>query len=208
MFVVNMGAQPTKPAANSGTLQWNNGGKFAGTTAGTGSNISWNGDNAFSIIDGVNGGHDSLYVNLGTGQNSTLVTIGGAGAFNGSRIDCPGPSLEISSAGPLFFAREAGLPFAEFDQNGNFQITKTGNGFGVREGGDCKQGVGTLVAGTVVIANASITAVSRIFLTAQTIAGVAGALGVSARVVGTSFTVTSTSAADVSTFAYEIFEPA
>jgi hypothetical protein len=38
--------------------------------------------------------------------------------------------------------------------------------------------------------------------------GVPGWLRVSARVAGTSFTVTSSSGTDAGTFAYEIFEPA
>ncbi len=81
-------------------------------------------------------------------------------------------------------------------------------GFRAAEGGNAKQGTGVLVAGTVTIANTSVTANSRIFLTTQTPGGTPGALYVSARTAGTSFNVTSTNGADTSTFAYEIFEPA
>jgi hypothetical protein len=90
--------------------------------------------------------------------------------------------------------------------NGSLDIDSTGKGVQVAEGANAKQGTATLTAGTVTVANTSITATSRIFLTTQAPAGTPGALYISATVAGTSFTVTSTSGADASTFAYEIFE--
>jgi hypothetical protein len=81
-------------------------------------------------------------------------------------------------------------------------------GLRVKEGINAKQGTATLVAGTVTIANTSVTANSRILLTSQVDGGTPGFLRVSARVVGTSFTITSSNAADTSTVAYQIFEPA
>ena len=81
------------------------------------------------------------------------------------------------------------------------------NGLRVFEGANAKQGVATLVAGTVTVSNTSVTAVSRIFLTSQADGGTTGYLRVSARVVGTSFTITSGSGTDTSTVAYEIAEP-
>lgn len=86
-------------------------------------------------------------------------------------------------------------------------ISEMRNGIRVREGANAKQGVATLVAGTVVVANTTITANSRIFLTTQVPGGTPGFLRVSARVVGTSFTILSSNAADTSVVAYEIFEP-
>jgi hypothetical protein len=82
-------------------------------------------------------------------------------------------------------------------------------GVQVKEGANAKQGVATLAAGTVTVANTSVTASSRIILTAQLLGGVATpwALAVTARTAGTSFTITSASAADTSTVAWEIFEP-
>jgi hypothetical protein len=59
----------------------------------------------------------------------------------------------------------------------------------------------------VTVANTNVTANSRIFLTGQVLGGTAGGLNVTSRTAGTSFVVTSTNAADTSTFAYEIFEP-
>lgn len=79
-------------------------------------------------------------------------------------------------------------------------------GFATKEAANGKQGVATLVAGTVTVSNHSITAVSRIFLTAQD-GNTTGALRVSARTAGTSFTITSSSNTDTGVVAYEIFEP-
>ena len=90
---------------------------------------------------------------------------------------------------------------------GSLDIQSAGNGLKVREGSNAKQGTATLVAGTVTVANTSVTASSRIFLTTQTPGGTAGFLVVSAIVAGTSFTILSSNAADTSTVAYEIFEP-
>ena len=95
--------------------------------------------------------------------------------------------------------------FAAF--TGQIDAETAGNGFSVKEGANAKQGVATLVAGTVTVANTAVTANSRILLTTQTPGGTAGFLVVSARVAGTSFTILSSNAADTSVVAYEIFEP-
>jgi hypothetical protein len=84
-------------------------------------------------------------------------------------------------------------------------IPKTG--LVVTEGANAKQGVATLVAGAVTVNNTSITANSRIFLTSQVDGGTPGSVRVSARVAGTSFTITSSSGTDTSTVAYIISEP-
>lgn len=91
---------------------------------------------------------------------------------------------------------------------GSFAIATAGQGFQVKEGANAKQGTAVLAGGTVTVANTSVTATSRIFLTAQTTGAAPGALRVSARVAGTSFTITSSSATDTSTVAYLIMEPA
>lgn len=86
-------------------------------------------------------------------------------------------------------------------------LQTAGKGYRVKEGANAKMGLSTLVAGTLVVANTSITATSRIFLTAQTTGGTPGFLRVSARVVGTSFTILSSNAADTSDVAWLIMEP-
>jgi hypothetical protein len=88
---------------------------------------------------------------------------------------------------------------AEFTKKTGLVVSEAANG---------KQGVTTLVGGTKVVSNTSITANSRIFLTTNTPGGTPGWLQVSDRTAGTSFTILSSSNTDTSVVAYEIFEPA
>lgn len=89
---------------------------------------------------------------------------------------------------------------------GNILISTIGKGLQVKTGINSKLGTAVLVLGTVTVANASITANSRIFLTSQVDGGVVGSLRVSAKNVGISFTITSSSALDTSTVAWNIIE--
>lgn len=91
---------------------------------------------------------------------------------------------------------------------GNILASTAGRGVRVAEGSNAKMGVATLVAGTVVVSNTSVTANSRIMLTCQTPGGTPGFLRVSARTAGTSFTILSSSNTDTSVVAWVIFEPA
>jgi hypothetical protein len=93
------------------------------------------------------------------------------------------------------------------DAEGDLNLHLAGGGLSVKEGSNAKMGTATLVAGTVTVSTTRVTANSRIFLTAQNTGGTPGALRVSARTAGTSFTVTSTSGSDTSTVAWMIVEP-
>jgi hypothetical protein len=85
-----------------------------------------------------------------------------------------------------------------------------GKGLKVKEGTNAKMGLATLNSGTGVVINTTVvTANSRIFLTIQAVAGTTpGTPVVVSRVAGTSFTIKSTGAADTSTVAWMIVEPA
>lgn len=91
---------------------------------------------------------------------------------------------------------------------GALRFGTAGGGISVTEGAGASMGVATLAAGTATVANAKVTANSRIFLTAQTSGTAPGALRISARTPGTAFTITSTSATDTSQVAWFIIEPA
>lgn len=80
--------------------------------------------------------------------------------------------------------------------------------FKASEAVNAAQGIATLSAGTITVANTSITANSRILITAQETGILTGILRVSARTAGTSFTISSSVLTDTATVAYEIFEPA
>jgi hypothetical protein len=87
----------------------------------------------------------------------------------------------------------------------NFQAAK--DEIEALQDGLARTGTAVLVAGTVTVNDDSITADSRILLTANVPGGTPGFLHVSARSVGVSFTITSSSATDTSTVAYFILEP-
>lgn len=72
-----------------------------------------------------------------------------------------------------------------------------------------RRGRTTLVTGTKVVTDASITATSIILLTAQVLGTVTAPkpLAVTARSVGVSFTITSSDATDTSVVGYLIIEP-
>lgn len=115
---------------------------------------------------------------------------------------------EVSYCGVA--AQKAGTltEVAQFLPSVGIAIQQAGTGLSVKEGSNCKQGVATLVGGTVTVANTSVTASSRIQLTPQTLGTILrpAAVGVSARTAGTSFTITSFDVTDTSDVAYEIFE--
>jgi hypothetical protein len=88
---------------------------------------------------------------------------------------------------------------------GNVDISVVGSGIKVAEGSNAKQGVATLSSGVIVVPNTSVTATSRIFLTAQD-NNSTGVLRISSRTPGVSFTITSSNSGDSGVIAYEIFE--
>lgn len=110
----------------------------------------------------------------------------------------------------FFGAASAGTFFMTIDgstgMNGSLSFTGVGQGINGRSGTNARFGVATLVAGTVTVANTSITANTQIHLTPQTSSGTRGSPGITAKVVGTSFTITSTSATDTSTVFWQLFE--
>ena len=71
-------------------------------------------------------------------------------------------------------------------------------------------GQATLVGGTVVVPAPNVAANSRIFLTAQSLGTVTApsTLAVSARVIGTSFTILASQATDTSVVAWQVVAPA
>jgi len=113
---------------------------------------------------------------------------------------------------------DAGSALPYFDEDGpngpitmnraDLSVKTAGKGLRVAEGSNARQGLAVLVAGSKVVATTVVTANSRIFLTSNVDGGTPGFLRVSARSAGTSFTITSSNAADTSSVAWEIFEPA
>jgi len=90
---------------------------------------------------------------------------------------------------------------------GNLKLSVAGNGILIKEGVNATMGTATLVAGTIVVSTTKALTTSRIFFQVKTAGGVSGFLSYTI-VNGTSFTVTSSSVTDTSTFSWVILEPA
>lgn len=99
-------------------------------------------------------------------------------------------------------------PVRTLDVSGDIGLTTAGNGIYIKEGTNATMGTATLTAGTVVVSTTKVTASSRIFLTTNggTLTNI-GALYVSARSAGTSFTISSANILDASNVAWIILEP-
>lgn len=132
-----------------------------------------------------------------------------ADTFSRALFSTDGSQKQSSGSAPadVVQSRPAAGIFAV--STGSLSVTTAGQGLRVNEGANGKQGTATLAAGTVVVANTSVTANSRIVcgLVSLGTVTVPSALGVSARVVGTSFTILASQATDTSVVWYEIFEP-
>lgn len=94
---------------------------------------------------------------------------------------------------------------------GNFIAATAGKGMRIKEGSNARSGQSVLVAGTVTVANTSITANSRVQLTRAIGGGTRGLLEVGTVVNGTSFVInsvdsTGTPVADTSTINWLIVE--
>lgn len=77
----------------------------------------------------------------------------------------------------------------------------------IEDGSDKRMGQATLVAGTVTVANETVTANTRIFLTRQVADGTLGHLSVGTVTAGTSFVIDSSDASDTSTINWLLIEP-
>lgn len=95
-------------------------------------------------------------------------------------------------------------------QNIHTAATPTFAGLKITEGSNAYMGVATLSGGTIVVSTNKVAADSRIFLTIQSLGTVAApkAIGVTARVAATSFTITSADPTDTSLVAWQIITPA
>jgi hypothetical protein len=92
--------------------------------------------------------------------------------------------------------------------NGNISITAAGKGLKVKDGANATFGTGAvLVGGTLVVSTTAAITASAIFLQVSTTGGTQGHLSYTIS-NATSFTVTSTSGTDTSTFNWLIIDPA
>jgi len=156
---------------------------------------------------GFGGGGASLKMwNIAAGSQAAIIGNNGSdGILIGATNTWTGITFQPGGATSLLLAPSGLATFY-----GDVALGTAGKGLKVAEGANAKMGVATLVAGTVVVPTTAVTAVSRILLTVQSLGTVLvpQAVGVTARTVGTSFTITSAGATDTSVVAWFIVEPA
>jgi hypothetical protein len=219
--VVMAGCQFRRDGSNGGA----GGGGYAGIKC-SGVNASPVIMSGISVFPGVNDdgtGVNSPQIGMSVTSSSVVSLESGyiqgasSGIVNGggNSIFWVGPGVITATGTPAAaggFTQQQTISYEQFNgtvfAGQGVDVNNPGQGLAVAEGSNAKQGItGAMTGGTITVANTSVTASSRIFLTAQNTGGTAGALRVSARSAGVSFTITSSSGSDTSTVAYQIFEP-
>lgn len=156
------------------------------------------------------------YPNSVTGNltvTGTLRLIPGAAIQLGADVNIYRPSADVLQTDDYFVMPngQANGSFTAFGGTPGALVAGTaGGGLAIKEGANARSGVATLVAGTVVVANTSVTATTRVQLTIQSLGTVTApkAIGVTARSAGVSFTITSADATDTSVVGWHLIEPA
>lgn len=150
----------------------------------------------FNSIAGFTATFDSTGFSAGrvyTLPDATMTLVGGTGV--NTRLAFWGTANTISS--------DSGLTYT----SSILSLNTIGGTIAIKTGSNGKVGTGTLVAGTLTIANTSITANSKIFVTINTLGtvGAPKALVVT-KIAATGFTVTSSDNTDTSIFDFVIIE--
>ncbi|PAK25783.1 hypothetical protein CJD44_14220 [Streptomyces sp. alain-838] len=117
-----------------------------------------------------------------------------------------GGNLNVAGYAALASGQSAGQWNIWAAQAKALNLGGAGGGIAIAEGANARMGVSTLAAGTVTVANTSVTANTRVAPFRQAAGGTPGHLSATAD-PGVGFTITSSSATDTSTVAWVLFEP-
>lgn len=154
-------------------------------------------------------------VSLGRYAVGGLETTGALRMTNGQLLFGPAGDVNLywGGAGTLktddYLQAATGQADGDWNVFGsNLTLGTAGGRLRVKEGANASMGRAVLVGGTVTVANTLVSATSEIWAFCQVPGGTPGFLRISARVVGTSFTILSSSGTDTSTAAWWIVEPA
>lgn len=185
----------TRAIADGITWHWT-----LGTTKGTGlydlylNDLIASGNGTFTGDAAVNGGDFTSSATTFNFLTSTVTTFNGFQAGTANTLGATTGKTTIRNDTLMV--------------EGDIKMQTAGQGLYIKEGTNATLGVATLSAGTVTVNTTKVTASSRIFLTIDggTLTNV-GATYVSARVAGTSFTISSTNVLDASDVAWLIIEP-
>jgi parallel beta-helix repeat protein len=205
------GVSTTSTTVTIGNSTANGGMNVNGTTTVQGGLLVVKRSQANAFVVGPNGTtNPSFSVNSGatsaaTGLNVTSAAAGGgvaiaaisSGATENVTLDALGSGtfkINATATGAITLGQSTTV-------NGNLTLGTAGNKLVITTGSNASAGTGTLSGGAVTIATTAVTANSLIFLTNTNPSSTnVGVLQVSAKTAGTSFVVSSTNAADASTF--------
>lgn len=188
----------------------------------------------FQVYETTNGSVEGRVTNPNTGTSAqateriesdavNLLAIAYSSTNSGTRMGLPranraavvlttGTGLFVGTlAGPVFLGAndveqlklDTGLLAVTAS---DLRVATVGKGLQIAQGSNAKAGVVTLVAGTATVSTTAVTASSYFLYNAQNVSGTAGQLSISAKTVGTSFVITSTSAADTRQIFWMIVE--
>lgn len=215
---LSFGAIPLGNAAmTSGTLPVTKGGTGTATAFTQNSIVFAGVGGAYSQNNAKLSWNDTTFrlgVNTTVAPNFTIEAVGSVAASNGGQRSNSIGYDNVNNWGTIT-SIEAGVGSTPLKisasnvnlLNSNLIIETLGKGIHIKEGTNAKMGRSTLVGGTVVVANTSVTGITEIMLTPQNASGTAGSVYISARTIGLSFTITSTSALDTRQVAWIMFEP-
>lgn len=154
----------------------------------------------FTVNQSGTAGYTGLFLNV-------IETLTGSGAKLLQDLQVAGVSkFSVSNLGAVIAAGAITATLGDITAtNGNLIAGTAGKGLRIKEGSNARSGSLTLVGGTITVANTSVTATTRIILSKITNGGTAGNITVT-RSANTSFTVTSSSGTETSTFDYLLVE--
>jgi hypothetical protein len=165
--------------------------------------------NSTTEINAVNvnsAGGFFLYASAVVTVRGSGLSIGGSNANAGGVLRCKSPDFPVATTATYVGKNNGDMAY---NTNGSASygvgpVVCDGTTWRSMFNTATKTGTATLAAGTITVADTSITANSVIRVANKTIGGTPGSLYVSAKTAGTSFAITSTSGTDTSVVQYDI----
>jgi hypothetical protein len=159
-----------------------------------------NSNGQLQVGGGATVGLQLSFESIGSGR-STLSSINNAGGSNNQiHIGFGAVASGVPSSTAVYFDQNLVSHFSS-----DVLIEGLGAGISVKEGANGRMGTATLVGGTITVANTTVTANTRVFISRSTTGGTEGTLSTT-QIASTSFTVNSSSGTDTSTVNWLLIE--